>query len=208
MKRVCKILCRLALLLSVLGLGGCGYASSPGIVVETKQYPLSDKTTLIVTRHLDYWKTGSLFKFEWYVVKCRRKTGPEVLFLESMVVRGTFSNEIPNERIQISDEKIGYAYFNNIVVFDKDCNEISYFNPWRNHAIHPETMRSDYRIHSANIEPTGRGYIRLLWAAKKAGEYEGYPPSYKEPLNRGIEFKTNDFGVHWTLPNSDMDVRE
>ena len=93
--------------------------SSPGIVVETKQYALSDKTQLIVTRHLDHWKTGSLFTFEWYVIKCQSNTEPETLLLEDFVQRGLFSSEIPDERIRITDGGIGYAYFTSIVVFDK-----------------------------------------------------------------------------------------
>jgi hypothetical protein len=184
MKRVSEILRRFVLLLCVVGLGSCGYTSSPGIVVETKQYPLRDKTTLIVTRHLDDWRTGSLFTFEWYVVKCKSSSGPEAILLQEMVSRGLFSNEIPKERIQIADGEIGYAYFKGIVVFDKSCNQLSYFYPWRTDVIDTSRIAAGYSIDSANVEQTGRGYAHLSWALREGGARE-------------LMFLTNDFGVHW-----------
>lgn len=182
---------RILMALCAVLLGGCGYASYPGIVVETKEFPLSDKATLTVTRHLDGWKTGSLFRFEWYVVKCKSDSGREISLLQDMVLRGTYSSEIPKERIRTSEGRIGYIFFDDIVVFDNDCNKISYFNPWSEEVINQSTIRPDYRINSAVFEQSGSGSIHLSWALKEGGVRE-------------LIFKTNDFGVHWTSPQLDI----
>jgi hypothetical protein len=185
------------LLIIAVALGGCGYASSPGMVVEAKEYPLNDKATLIVTRHLDDWRTGSAFTFEWYVVTCRGNYGSQVTLMKDMVLRGTYSSEIPQERIHMPDGKFGYAFFNEVVVFDKNCNMISHFDPWRTYIIGYSygKMNTDYRIGSVEIEKSGQGLINLSWRLKEGGV-------------GGLKFQTKDFGVHWMLTGSDVDVRE
>jgi len=197
MKLPKTMLRRLLMTLCAVLLGGCGYASYPGIVVETKEFHLSDKATLTVTRHLDGWKTGSLFTFEWYVVTCHGNYGSKVTLMKDMVLRGTYSSEIAKERIHIPDGNFGYAFFNEVVVFDKNCKMISHFDPYRTYIIGASygKMNTHYRISSVEIEKSGRGLIHLNWRLKEGG-------------TDGQKFQTNDFGAHWMLPGADVDVRE
>lgn len=177
-------------------LGGCGYASYPGMVVETKEFPLSDKSTLTVTRHLDGWKTGSLFRFEWYVVKCKYGDAPEIELMKNMDLRGTYSSEIPESRIRVSNDGIGYAYFSHLVVFDRRCNQISHFSPRATSMGELENYNTG-SIDDVSFDSTGHGYANISWVLRSGGS--------------GITtLTTDDFGAHWffSAPNdSNGDVR-
>jgi hypothetical protein len=175
--------------LLLAGLAGCGYGSSPSVIMETKEFKLGDNAKLIVTRHLDDWRTGNPFTFEWYVVKCQIGTTPPVSMMEDFTLRGTFSSDIPEKRIQIAHNEIGFAYFSEIVVFDKKCNKISHFDPWRTSISVMESGKrtNPMRIETAYVGQNGQGYAVLSWANKSGGTGE-------------LKLKTDDYGISWILP--------
>ena len=203
MKLSYKLLRGVVALSAVFCLNSCMEISSPGIVVETKQYKLSDKAQLVVTRHLNNWKNGSFFNFEWYVIKCKSDAGLETLLLRDIAQRGLFASEIPDERISVTAGGISYAYFESIVVFDNQCKEISNLYqsdvPWRTYIdpapsiVDPRIAAGTSRVEAVVMNQTGHGLARLSWMLNNR--------------SRELVIKTEDFGVHWTLPNSDVDVR-
>lgn len=199
MEQLNTMLGRLLLALYAGVLCGCGYASSPGMVVETKEFPLGDKATLTVTRHLDDWRTGSLFGFEWYVVKCRNGDKPETLLMRDGVSRGLFSNEIPESRIRFTNDGIGYAYFSELVVFDRQCGQISYFIPGATSMGELE----DYEpvsIDSVSFDSSGHGNTNISWTLRSGGG--GVTTLTTDDLGAHWLFQTPDDGVRVALPSS------
>jgi hypothetical protein len=191
-----RFLSRLYLAIPWLSLlAGCGYGSSPGVLVASRGYEFPNHSQIDVSRHLDDWR-ASMFKVNWIIVKCTHGGQTDVLF-KDVVAEYPLFGSIPPARVRLLPNGYGYAFFNSLIVFDQNCKKMSATDSVRLNLPRSKFESDDggFHFNDVSFNENGIGHAHLIWRANGTSYFD-------ECID------TENWGVNWLYRGTKIDITE